>query len=257
MGGISQLSHLYIGETLPTRVRQMVGSAISLYMGALSAGFIHLFPVLTSALGNAGLFTALAGVNLLQMIFAQCFLPETKGLSLEQVQVRHFSSKKKQEEAKKAAEWRKEQEQSGVEGGGDQSGTVTGGSMSNDSSRTAKNGHFRRNTELGGMERREGMLNAAFDDSELGIRRRNISERISECLDDQAGDGNGMQRREAPATAMSALQAEGGVSTDRAASDGGRDGDHRGASAGGDVVLVVPPYPGGEIGVGSSHTNVM
>ncbi|XP_037073762.1 sugar transporter ERD6-like [Pollicipes pollicipes] len=80
MGGISQLSHLYLGETLPVSVRQMYGSAISLYMGALSMAFIHLFPV----------------------VFARCLLPETRGLTLEQVQFKHFSTKRREEEPAEA-----------------------------------------------------------------------------------------------------------------------------------------------------------
>ncbi|XP_037073760.1 uncharacterized protein LOC119094953 [Pollicipes pollicipes] len=102
MGGISQLSHLYLGETLPVSVRQMYGSAISLYMGALSMAFIHLFPVLKGTLSLSGLFAALAGVNVLQVVFARCLLPETRGLTLEQVQFKHFSTKRREEEPAEA-----------------------------------------------------------------------------------------------------------------------------------------------------------
>ena len=51
--------------------------------------------MLKSELGSAGLFGCLAGVNVLLIMHAGFLLPETRGLSLEQVQLRHFSSKKK------------------------------------------------------------------------------------------------------------------------------------------------------------------
>ena len=94
-GGISPLSHVICGELLPLSVRPLFGNVLSLYLGGLAFSFIHLFPVLRSTLGSAGLFATLAGVNVLLIVHATCLLPETRGLSLEQVQIRHFSSKKK------------------------------------------------------------------------------------------------------------------------------------------------------------------
>ena len=94
-GGISPLCHVLCGELLPLSVRPLFGNLLSLYLGGLAFVFIHLFPVVKSALGSAGLFACIAGVNVLLILHASFLLPETRGLSLEQVQLRHFSSKKK------------------------------------------------------------------------------------------------------------------------------------------------------------------
>ncbi|XP_043241986.1 facilitated trehalose transporter Tret1-2 homolog [Amphibalanus amphitrite] len=181
-GGISQLSHLFLGELLPTRVRQMVGSAVSLYMGALSAVFIHLFPVLTSAVGSAGLFAVLAAVNVLQVTFAYFCLPETRGLSLEEVQVRHFSSKKKME-AEKAIEQR-EQEVPSIEIiTGDSLGGLRNGMKTPSNVNTTNDSHSGNNENPKADEKQhKGTLNAAYEDTEQGLRRRKTSDRSeSEC----------------------------------------------------------------------------
>ena len=45
-----------------------------------------------SSLGSAGLFAALAGVNMLQLVFACFCMPETRGLTLEEVQMKYFNT---------------------------------------------------------------------------------------------------------------------------------------------------------------------
>ncbi|XP_043241019.1 sugar transporter ERD6-like 6 [Amphibalanus amphitrite] len=94
-GGVSPISHVICGELLPLSIRPLFGNVLSLYLGGMSLTFLNIFPLLRSALGSHGLFAALAGVNVLLMLYAAFLLPETRGLSLEQVQMRHFSSKKK------------------------------------------------------------------------------------------------------------------------------------------------------------------
>ena len=94
-GGISPISHVVCGELLPLSVRPLFGNVLSLYLGCMSLFFLNVFPLLRSEIGSAGLFTCLAGVNLALILHARFLLPETRGLSLEQVQLRHFSSKKK------------------------------------------------------------------------------------------------------------------------------------------------------------------
>jgi len=39
----------------------------------------------------------LVGVNVVQIVFAAWLLPETRGLTLEEVQARHYSSRKRNE----------------------------------------------------------------------------------------------------------------------------------------------------------------
>ena len=209
MGGISQLSHLFMGETLPIRVRQMVGSAVSLYMGALSAVFIHLFPILTSVLGNAGLFLSLAGVNMLQVMFARCFLPETRGLSLEEVQKRHFSSKLKKEEEMmtKVGQEGKEDEQEKMECR-DKLSKMSGKTLTDICETTAKNCTDKARETVTTMKK-EGLLNAAFEDTELGVRHRKISERTDEEL---RSDGSEHQSPTTTATGNATLLVEGETS---------------------------------------------
>ena len=206
MGGISQLSHLFLGETLPIRVRQMVGSAVSLYMGALSAIFIHLFPILTSVLGNAGLFLSLAGVNVLQVMFARCFLPETRGLSLEEVQKRHFSSKlrKEEEKMKKVGQERTEEEQKKLECGDIKLAMMSGKTLPDICETTAKNCTDKTRETVMTLKK-EGLLNSAFEDTERGFRHRKISERTDEELKSD-------QSRTTPVTGNSTLLVEGETS---------------------------------------------
>ena len=103
-GGITPISHLICGELLPLSVRPLFGNVLSLYVGGLSFVFLNVFPLLSAALGSAGLFACLAGVNVGLIVLTGCVVPETRGLSLEQVQLRHFSSRKKTVEAAGEAE---------------------------------------------------------------------------------------------------------------------------------------------------------
>jgi major inositol transporter-like SP family MFS transporter len=55
----------------------------------VNAAISFLFPILVVALGSTGTFTVFVLVNIVSLIFVAKFVPETKGQSLEELEV-HF-----------------------------------------------------------------------------------------------------------------------------------------------------------------------
>ena len=55
----------------------------------MNAAISFLFPILVVALGSTGTFTVFVLVNIVSLIFVAKFVPETKGQSLEELEV-HF-----------------------------------------------------------------------------------------------------------------------------------------------------------------------
>ncbi len=77
---------VYIGEVFPTSVRskgQGVGSASHWFMNALIA---QMFPVVVHRMSTATPFVFFAAATVVQFIVVALFYPETKGLTLEQLQ---------------------------------------------------------------------------------------------------------------------------------------------------------------------------
>ena len=77
---------VYIGEIFPTSVRakgQGVGSASHWFMNALIA---QMFPVVVNRMSTATPFVFFAAATVVQLIVVAWFFPETKGLTLEQLQ---------------------------------------------------------------------------------------------------------------------------------------------------------------------------
>ena len=84
---LAPVTWVVISEIFPTRVR---GAAMSIAITALwSACFIltYSFPVLNARLGPAGTFWSYGIICLAGWLFLYLRLPETKGKSLEQIEV--------------------------------------------------------------------------------------------------------------------------------------------------------------------------
>ena len=93
--GVSPVSFLYLSEILPAGVRPLVGNSFVIYTSSMNMCAVHLFPVATAALGTYGVFLVVAGLCVTQLAYALILLPETKDLSLEEVQQRYFSSNRR------------------------------------------------------------------------------------------------------------------------------------------------------------------
>ncbi|XP_037086595.1 facilitated trehalose transporter Tret1-2 homolog [Pollicipes pollicipes] len=90
--GIAPITFTYLVELLPNSVRSMAISIVLLYFSVVQFLAVHFFPAMVSGLGNYGTFWLFAAVNLLQVALATFWLPETRGLSLEEIQRRFFSA---------------------------------------------------------------------------------------------------------------------------------------------------------------------
>ncbi|XP_037094132.1 facilitated trehalose transporter Tret1-like [Pollicipes pollicipes] len=83
---VAPISLTYINELLPNRTRIFCAN---ITMGTTYTNLFILlktFPMLSGAIGLGGVFVVNGVVSLVQVAFATLFLPETKDLSLEQIQ---------------------------------------------------------------------------------------------------------------------------------------------------------------------------
>ena len=83
---ISPIAFIYVSELLPNRTRTMAANISLGFMYTNLFLMFRLYPLLRDSLGFGGTFVMHAGVSLLQVLFAMCCLPETKGLHLEDIQ---------------------------------------------------------------------------------------------------------------------------------------------------------------------------
>lgn len=85
-GAISPVTWLMLSEIFPTRLRGlgMGVTVLCLWMVNFLVGLT--FPILLASIGLSTTFFVFVGLGILAMIFVQKFLPETKGLSLEQLE---------------------------------------------------------------------------------------------------------------------------------------------------------------------------
>lgn len=90
---IAPASFTYLVELLPNSVRACAINLVLLYFGVMQFLTVHLFPAMTRGLGSAGALWLFAMVNLLQVALATFLLPETRGLSLEEIQTQFFEPK--------------------------------------------------------------------------------------------------------------------------------------------------------------------
>lgn len=85
-------------ELLPNAVRSVAINVVLLYLSLGQWLQVHFYPAATNALGTDMVILGFSLVNLLQLLLATFFLPETAGLSLEEIHRRHFSRKQKSNE---------------------------------------------------------------------------------------------------------------------------------------------------------------
>src|SRR6476661_3535351 len=80
---------LLLSEIFPMAIRGFAMGIAVFALWTVNAAISFLFPILVVALGSTGTFTVFVLVNIVSLIFVAKFVPETKGQSLEELEV-HF-----------------------------------------------------------------------------------------------------------------------------------------------------------------------
>ena len=80
---------LLLSEIFPMAIRGFAMGIAVFALWTVNAAISFLFPILVVALGSTGTFAVFAAVNLASLFFVSRFVPETKGQSLEELEV-HF-----------------------------------------------------------------------------------------------------------------------------------------------------------------------
>lgn len=80
---------LLLSEIFPMAIRGFAMGIAVFVLWTVNAAISFLFPILVVALGSTGTFTAFVLVNIVSLVFVAKFVPETKGQSLEELEV-HF-----------------------------------------------------------------------------------------------------------------------------------------------------------------------
>ena len=80
---------LLLSEIFPMAIRGFAMGIAVFALWTVNAAISFLFPILVVALGSTGTFAVFAAVNLASLLFVSRFVPETKGQSLEELEV-HF-----------------------------------------------------------------------------------------------------------------------------------------------------------------------
>ena len=83
---ISPITFIYVSELLPNKTRTMAANISLAFMYTNMFVMFKLYPLLRDSMGFGGTFAMHACISLLQVIFASCCLPETRGLHLEDIQ---------------------------------------------------------------------------------------------------------------------------------------------------------------------------
>lgn len=93
--GIAPVTFTFLVELLPNSTRAITINMVLLYFSLVQFCAIHFFPAMEEGLGNYGTFWLFAAVNLLQVLLASSVLPETRGLSLEEIQHKFFAARRR------------------------------------------------------------------------------------------------------------------------------------------------------------------
>ena len=93
--GTAPVTFTYLVELLPNSTRALTINMVLLYFSLVQFCAIHFFPAMEEGLGNHGTFWLFAAVNLLQVLLATFIMPETRGLSLEEIQHRFFTARRR------------------------------------------------------------------------------------------------------------------------------------------------------------------
>ncbi len=80
---------LLLSEMFPLAIRGFAMGIAVFALWTVNAAISFLFPILVVALGSTGTFTVFVLVNIVSLVFVAKFVPETKGHSLEELEV-HF-----------------------------------------------------------------------------------------------------------------------------------------------------------------------
>ncbi|KAF0302592.1 Facilitated trehalose transporter Tret1 [Amphibalanus amphitrite] len=86
--GIAPVTWVYFSELTASAVRSVSLNVLLVCFGLMMFSFVHSYVWLESVLGIHGVFWALSVLSVVQIVFAQIWLPETRGLTLEQIQSR-------------------------------------------------------------------------------------------------------------------------------------------------------------------------
>ncbi|WP_411343563.1 sugar porter family MFS transporter [Paenibacillus sp. WLX1005] len=101
-GAISPVTWLMLSEIFPQRLRGLGMGFTVLVLWLVNFTIGLLFPVLLSGIGLSATFYIFAGLGLLAITFVKVFLPETKDLSLEQLEQsfrNHYDKETSEEQA--------------------------------------------------------------------------------------------------------------------------------------------------------------
>lgn len=90
--GFMILPGVMLGELLPSRVRGMAGGLTFMLFNFLLFGTAKLFPFAKTQMGIHGVFWLFGAVSLLASVFLFLTLPETKGVTLSEIED-YFSEK--------------------------------------------------------------------------------------------------------------------------------------------------------------------
>ncbi|KAF0313420.1 Facilitated trehalose transporter Tret1 [Amphibalanus amphitrite] len=84
--GVGPVPWCVIGEIVPARLSDAGGAALVLFYNITSLAGVQVFPGLLAALGIGGVFAAHAGVTGAILLLVAAAVPETRGLSLQQIE---------------------------------------------------------------------------------------------------------------------------------------------------------------------------
>ena len=86
-GALGPLTWLLLSEIYPARLRGL-GMGFATFFLWISNFFVgYFFPVMLAGLGMSNTFLVFVGANILSLIFAWKFAPETAGRSLEEIEL--------------------------------------------------------------------------------------------------------------------------------------------------------------------------
>ena len=93
--GIAPVTFTYLVELLPNSTRAITINMVLLYFSLVQFCAVHFFPAMERGLGSHGTFWLFAAVNALQVLLATFALPETRGLTLEEIQHKFFAARRR------------------------------------------------------------------------------------------------------------------------------------------------------------------
>lgn len=84
--GWGPIPWLFMGEALPAKIRGPAASVVTAFNWTCTFFITKLFPSMLELFGEAGVFSFFAAVMVIGTIFSIFFVPETKGLTLEDIE---------------------------------------------------------------------------------------------------------------------------------------------------------------------------